>query len=223
MKKTFKFFLLILFFQNYVQGQDTLEFKYRISILPTQFVFRDIPITFEKVFKRHTIGLTIEYKPSTQKSGEINSMSIGMLGGYEDQNFVNRIYNAATIGLNSKYYLFKHDKIFIDAELFYRLWWFDNRLCSFDNVEGYRFNGTRTERQNVIGLKLLSGISCKIKLTSKLKTLIDLYGGFGIRYHYEEFETYNGTVGDIYYSYKKDIFNYWWPSLQLGVKIGVEW
>ena len=160
------------------------------------------------------------YRPSTQKEGEIRGIT-GLGGSYSSQNFWNHLYEAVTIGLNSKYFLSEKRTFFLEANIFFRHWWFDNKYGKFDNVEGYRFDGLRTERQNVYGLKLYIGHSFSIKSEQKVKPIFDLYSGIGVRYKEYEFETYNGTVLDVYHNYKKDIGNYWTPTLHLGVKIGL--
>jgi hypothetical protein len=147
---------------------------------------------------------------------------MGLFGDYLDQNFWNPLYNAITIGLNSKYYLTPKKHLFYEAHLFYRHWWFNNKDCEYDNVEGYQFDGIRTERQNVLGLKALFGSSFKINLNSKVKPIFDLYCGIGVRYKNYRFKTYNGTVGDTYVNYWKDKGSIWKPSIHLGLKIGVE-
>jgi len=227
--------LLILIFITLIQkfsfAQDTTQIGLKIMILPTQFLFLDFPLTIEKVFKRETLGLTVSYRPSPQSSGEIRG-GHGLFGYYLDQSFRNSMYNCFTVGLNSKYFLSKRKKLFLDANLFYRYWWFDNKNCHYDNVEGYRFNATRTENQNEYGFKLLFGNSFQIKTKSKVKPIIDLYCGLGLRYITYVFETFNGTINETYYSYKKETGNNWSAaqdritlgspiSVQGGVKIGI--
>jgi len=207
--------------QGFSFGQDSTRVKFKIMTQPTQFLSNDFPLIFEKVFKRSALGLTIAYRPSTQNSGKIKSYGYGLAGIYWYQNFTNDLYNAVTVGVNSKYFIVKKYNLFIEAHLFYRYWWFNNKYAEFDNMEGYRFKATRTERQNVYGLKILFGNSFQFKTKSKIKPIIDLYCGFGVRYKTWKFETFNGTIRDDYYTYKKETGNYWMPTLQGGLKIGI--
>jgi hypothetical protein len=87
-------------------------------------------------------------------------------------------------------------------------------------VEGYRFKGTRTEEQNVYGLKILFGNTFQFLTRFKIKPFIDLYYGIGLRYKTYKFETYKGTVYDEYYDYKKDIGGFLQPTLHFGLNAG---
>lgn len=223
------FFTLIFLISNYGLSfsQDTSQIKFKITTCPTKFLFIDFPITFEKVFTRKTLGLTISYRPSTEKNGKVNG-GAGLAGYYSDQNFWNHLYNALTLEINSKYFFTPSEKLYLEGIIFYRYWWFNKKYAEYDNVERIVevFNGTRTERQNVFGIKLLFGKSFLFKTKFKLKPVMDLYCGLGIRYKTYVFETFNGTVGYVYYNYYVERFdNFTWgdgitPSIQLGIKIG---
>jgi hypothetical protein len=206
---------------QYLCAQETKGITYRIMTVPTQYVFNEYNLAVERVFKRNTLGLEFGFRPSTQRSGEAQSGGRGMwFGDYSNQNFVNKLYNGVTFGVNSKYYLSSQNKRYIEAVVFYRYWWFNDKNCYYNNVEGYRFNGTRTESQNIFGIKLLFGRSFQLRTSFKLKPIMDLYCGVGVRYKSCVFETDNGTVGDMYYSYKQDLLQYWIPSIQGGIKLG---
>lgn len=213
-------FIAFTFFNQKVCAQkDTIE-SLRISTIPVQYFFLDFPFIIEKSYKRHTLGVLISYRPSTKSSGEIPGIT-GLGGEYIYQNYWNPLYNGVTAGFVSKYYLSEKRKSFLEADLFYRFWWFNNKDAIFDNVEGYRFEGTRTERQYIAGLKLLFGSSKKLPSKSRYQPFLDTYFGLGVRYKYYQFETYDGFVWDQYYDYKKDQGNLWLPSLHFGVRIGL--
>jgi hypothetical protein len=199
-------FIVVL--QSHSFCQDTTHVKYRITITPTQFIFLDFPVTIEKVFNRQTIGLTISYRPAPRNSGEIKG-GTGGFGYYLDQGFRNQMYNAVTIGLLSKYYLSNFRKLYLEANPFYRYWWFDNKQCSYDNVEGYNFDATRSETINEYGFKLFFGKSVMFRSKGKIKPVLDAFIGAGIRYKEYVYETYNGTVNGVYYTYKKETGNNW--------------
>ncbi|MEO6903409.1 MAG: hypothetical protein ABI315_09655 [Bacteroidia bacterium] len=220
MKKAIILSIIYFLSCNFSFGQDSTEVKFRITTTPIQLFFYDFPLNFEKSFKKYTVGVIASYRLSTRNSGRVSG-GAGLLGGYRTQNFWNPLYNAFTIGLNSKYYFVKEKHDFIESILFYRYWWFNNKDCEYDNVEGYNFQGTRTERQDIFGLKLLYGHSFTIKIKSNVKPIIDLYVGLGLRYITYKFETVNGKVKDIYYDYKQDIGNSWAPTFHFGLKLGL--
>jgi len=219
-----KIFLSILFMCIilFAHAQDTtLQATFRIMTIPSQFVVLDFPIVVEKIFKRHSVGLLMSYRPSTQDSGEIKGGGAGIGGDYIYQNFQNKMNNAVTVGLNTKYYMPQWYNLFFEADVFYRYWWFENKDCYYENVEGYRFNGIRTEHQNVYGLKTLIGRSFELKSNAKVKFLLDIYGGIGIRYRDYVYETVDGMVNEQYYPYLKETGSDVTPSLQFGIKVGV--
>jgi hypothetical protein len=219
MRKRFLTLILWALVQIMSFGQDSTGVKYRITVTPTQFVLLDFPLTIERVFKRHTIGLTIAYRPSIKNSGKIGGGN-GNGGVYKDRNFLNPFYNAITIGFNSKYYFNTKKNLFLDANVFYRYWWFDKKDIEYDG-EKDDFKGIRSERQQVVGFKLLFGRSFQLKTKSKVKPIVDLYCGAGMRYKTYVFETFDGTINDTYYTYYKEEMRGWLPSIQAGVKLGV--
>lgn len=203
-------------------GQDTSATEIiRISITPSQYLFHDYPVTIERIFNRFAVGLTFSYKTDTQESGEVKLPFYGMFYSYPNQNLWNNLYEAINTGVNLKYFFSEQNTWYTEADLYYQYWWFDNKYAEYDDVEGYRFKGTRTETQNVYGLKLLIGNSFRIQCNGRINPLIDIYCGLGIKNKFYTFETYNGTVYETYYDYKKDMGNYWTPSLHFGVKIGM--
>ena len=214
------FVILLLTFSASLSGQES-DNGIRIVTTPFQFIFLDFPISIEKQFKRHAVGLTFSYRPDTKDEQEIDS-KLGW--SYTHENFLNHLYQAATFGINYKYYYTKSSNFYLDTRLFYRHWWFDNKHASYQNVETARFDGLRTERQNVFGLKLLIGKTFPIETNTRVYPVIDVYAGLGMRYKYTEFITQNGTVNDTYYEYLHEKDNYWpsiLPSVHLGVRIGI--
>lgn len=201
-------------------GQDTLKRNYRVLITPSQFVFNDYSIVVEKFFGRRSLGLTIGYKPSTKAGGEILGVGHGLFGVYEDQNMWNGLYNAATISLNSKYYFGKKSRFFGDVCLFYRNWWFENKYARYDNDEGYRFDGLRSEKQDVYGVKLLVGYSTFMIKRNINSMVIDFYVGIGLRNKSVWFKTLEGLVYETYHENFNEKRNSFSIGPQAGFKIG---
>jgi hypothetical protein len=61
----------------------------------------------------------------------------------------------------------------------------------------------------------------KAKREKKYKPYLDAYIGTGIRYQEETFETFNGYIGETFFTYNKDRFYHILPSPQFGVKLGL--
>ena len=227
MRALFFTFIITLCFVYPTFGQDSNSVNYSISTNISQYLFLDFPVTFEKYYNRHTIGLTLSYRPSTINSAVISGGYGAVLGtGYTNQNYHNYLYNAMTIGLNSKYYLTTHtNKFYIDVNVFYRYWWFDNKHATYEkNVENfseYHFDGIRSEKQNILGLKLLMGQTRVFREGHKIRPIINLYAGLGLRYKMYSFETFNGYVNDDYYAYKKDAWSEWTPTIEFGLNVGL--
>lgn len=221
MKKLF-FLTIFVSIISFSHAQDTtLHATFRVMTIPSQFAVLDFPVVFEKIVKRHSIGLLLSYRPSTQNTGEIRGSASGMYGAYIYETFQNELNNGVTIGVNTKYYMPQLYNLFFQCDLFYRYWWFENKDCYYNNVEGYRFDGIRTESQNVYGLKLLIGRSFELKSNAKVKFLLDIYGGLSMRYRTYVYETVDGKVNDQYYPYFRETGSNFTPSLQLGIKVGI--
>jgi hypothetical protein len=215
-----RFFLMltigILFFLH-GRSQRVIEF----GIKPTEFALLNFEVNAAVGNKKARYGIFFSYRPSTQDSGLVKGAGTGAAGGYAQPHF-NKLYNSYTVGLYQKTYLNNDMDLFLETDIFYRNWRFKNKQARFDNVEGYRFNGMRTENEDVYGLKVLIGKTYMLtRRESRLGLYFDLYGGLGIRHQQQTFETYDGYVNDIYYDYKKERFLYTQPSVQGGVKLGL--
>jgi len=206
-------FLSIILVQINSIGQDTTLIKYRITTSPLQYIFNNYSLAFEKTYKRHTYGLELGYRfnRSHKINNELHNYSYDL--NYNLQNFFNYLYNAYSVSLNSKYY-FKNNR-FIELNIFYRYWWFTNKYCEFYD-EHYNFTkGVKTEKQNVYGIKFLYGKSFNIKSSGKIKPIIDLYCGIGLRYKNCEYKIVSSQIENI------DFENIYLPSFHLGIKMGI--
>ena len=200
-----------------VRSQRIFEF----GIKPTELLFLNIEGYAGIGNAKNRYGVLFSWRPSTQDSGLIKSAGSGAAGGY-GQNHFNKLYHSYTAGLFWKKYINPKATFFIEADIFYRNWSFQNKKAEFRNAEGYRFNGLRTENVDVYCLKLLAGKTFFLtNKKGKLSPYLDIYIGVAIRYKDETYETFNGWVYDIFYNYKKDEFNKTIPTPQLGVKIGL--
>jgi|GEM_PF-4033935 len=196
--------------------------KYKLMIRPLELLVTNISITAERHYEKRSLGLTVAFKPATREQGEITGAS-GLFGSYRSGNMLNEAYNALTAGVNSKTYLHPQKKknIYIDGQLLFRHWWFDNKDVSYRNVEGYRFAGTRTERVNVYNARILFGCSVVGRGTRKTKMVADFYGGLDMRYKSWQYITHDGTVMDLYHSYLKETGSYWVLTPYVGMMLGI--
>jgi hypothetical protein len=228
MKKITVLLILFCFSQKLIFAQDTCKATYRITTPALLDLAMYFSLTGEKVFVKKTIGITAGYKPSTQSSGEA-SFNTGPWAPYQRNNFANKLYSSLTIDIFSKFYFGKKNKSFLMPDVYYRLWWFDSKECSFSGTGGriknnydYSYDGTRTEQQQLIGLKVLYGRTYKINKHGSLRPIIEPYAGMGLFVKSYAFQTYNGTVNNIYYDYHKETGIGLYPSFHLGINLGVE-
>lgn len=193
-----------------------------VSIKPIQFAFLNFETHIGIGTAKTRYGLIVSFRPSTQDSGLVKSQGAGMAGGYSHR-YANWLYTSYTIGLYNKLYFNKALTAFLESDIFYRNWHFDKKPAEFHDVEQYHFKGIRTENVDVYGIKLLAGrtLFFKANKEKRFKPVVDIYGGIGIRYQEETYETFNGYVSDIFYTYKKDKFYYVWPTPQVELKIGL--
>ncbi len=212
-------------------AQDSVKLRYIITTQPTQYLFRDFGITIEKVLRRRTVGLLLSYRPATQNGGGTTG-GHGGAGYYIDNNMFNRNYNAFTVGYTGKYFPKAGRNFFMEAAFFYRHWWFFNKQCNYDQGEGgYGFDALRTKWQNVYGLKLSLGETIYLRTKGRLKPIIEVFMGVGLRYKTYVFESWQGTVDGQYYDYLKERGNSWEGrydktalipfSIQGGVRLGI--
>lgn len=195
---------------------------FEAGIKPTECAFLNFETHIGIGTATTRYGLLLSYRPSTQESGAAIPQFWNGAGGDYDRRFANKLYTSYTLGLYGKRYFGTSD-LFLQADAFYRNWHFDKKHAEYDNVERAlsSYNGTRTENVNVYCMKLLFGRTFYAKVTNSSRLYMDLYAGVGARYQQETYETFDGTVGSTYYSYKKDEHHYFWPTPQCGIMIGI--
>lgn len=211
------FIVTIFFYITILSGQSQNIIE--IGIKPSEFLLQNFETNFAIGNKNLRLGFYLSYRPSTQESGEVKAIGTGIAGTY-GQSFNNKFYTSYTLGIYQKTYIKKG--FFLEADLFYRNWSFKNKYVEFYNIEGYEFQGIRTENIDVFGLKLLIGKTLILsKKEKKVKPYIDVYIGGGIRRKTSTYKTFNGYINEVYYEYKKEHFTDWFPTPQVGVKLGL--
>jgi hypothetical protein len=188
---------------------------YRLTCIPTQLVFLELPIALERQFGRHTIGLTVAYRPDLVQSGAIQGRGL-----YHLQNYWNFTYRTATGGLIHKYYLRDRFGLHLETQFLMRVWWFDEKQVSYDGGDE-NFHGLRSELQEVAILKLLIGKSIIWHRKDAPSHVLEFFAGPSIRFKRLDFTTHEGWVGDEYRDEFRQQEELWLPGLQVGVRFGI--
>ncbi len=229
MKKIILLIILFSLYLPFIFAQDPpSKATYRI----TTPVFQDMQfyytLTFEKVLKKKTIGASLGVKPSTQQSGEA-SFKTGPFAPYQTSNFGNKLYSSVTIDVFMKFYFGEKQQSYLMPDVYYRLWWFDSKDCSFSGTGGtrehhydYSYDGIRSEQQQQFGLKILYGRTYKLNKDGKIRPILEPNAGVGLFVRSYKFQTYQGTVNNVYYDYHQEVDIGLYPSLHLNLNIGVE-
>lgn len=213
---------IICFFHKYNGfAQNRSAVRYAISTQPFQFLVRDVPVTIERVFKRHTLGLTLGYRFSSSRYENPTSQVAYYTEGYPASGFTAPRFRAITSGLSGKYFLDKVAAIYLEGQLFYRLWWYDTREYGQNKPDvEYRASA----RNHIAGAKLLIGRSF-VGSGEKVKMISNVYIGLGYR---ARFLHEYGLVRNVdYYSYTRGPYQpfdrpekHFTASFHLGVNFG---
>lgn len=171
------------------QGQspllpDHLASGYRISFKPLQAIFLDFPVVVERQFGRHGAVIELSYRMATSDSAEITPRFSGIGDSYFWHSYFNPLNQAVTISVGYKYYFLKRfrHKFFINPNLFYRLWWVDDKWAKYDAWFDHQdFEGHLTERKHVFGVKFLAGKTFLFLEGKKVMPLLEFYVGVGVR------------------------------------------
>jgi len=195
----------------------------RITTKPLQYIFLDFPVTVEKQYKRHSWSLDLAFRASTSDSAEVPSRLQGMFDSYTIHNYINPLYQAITIGTGYKFFFTKRRKHnwFVGMDMFYRYWWFNNKYSKYESYwERGSFEGKRSEEKHVYGLKILFGKTFIFNVNTRVKPVLEIYGGLGFRGVSYEYQTEQGTVaGDIVIDHITSGSGFL-PSFQGGFKVG---
>ncbi len=102
---------------------------------------------------------------------------------------------------------------------FYRYSYYRNATIRFDDYEVGEHNVTQTEYHYIPGMKILSGCRIMLPRESKLKVLLDLYGGVGLRWKRQQEIVHSQTSQTDQITHHYNVL----PSLHFGLKAGVAW
>jgi len=185
-----------------------------------QLSFLNINVGVDRRLNKHSFGVFAAYRPSLKQSGTVQATT-GFGGDYFSQNSWNWLYESTTIGVRYKIRPWPKRGIFWELDAFYRYWWFDRKQTYFDN-RGY-FDGLRSERQQVQGLKLLLGSRLFVNKQPQGRNRLIMEGfvGPGCRWKTIQFLTHEGMVGDTYRTEYMQHYNSFIPALEFGIRVGL--
>lgn len=202
---------ILMLYGTALSAQEMNYGSWSLHVTPTQFVFKEIPVTVEKfIGSRNTIGLHFAYKFGKNISRD--SMRYRSINHF----YFMGEYNARTIALSTKWY-FDHYKIkYFDLVLFNRYWWYDK--VSYVN------NGiplTTQDKMNVWGMKLIMGTTVYSMHKSRFVPYANLYAGIGIRFKAIQSEIFDSNPTGVFINYSSDYQEGLLPSIQAGVNVGL--
>ena len=222
----FSFLLLMFTFcpkTNNAQKNQTG--KYAITTQPLQFLCRDVPITFERIYPKHTLGFSLGYRFDS-RSYENPVGIIRYIAGSE-REFTSPRFKGITLGVNSKIFLDKQRIFYLDGHLFYRYWWFDNREyeSGFSNG-GASYRYITSAQTNVFGAKLLFGMKESFLKRRIKRPFCYYYIGLGYRFKSgteagQRGITNYGTSTSDYGAYANNSGKRT-PTIHLGFNFGIE-
>lgn len=188
-----------------------------------QLSFLNINVGVDWRLNKHSFGVSAAYRPSLKRSGSVQAVIMGLGGDYFSQNSWNWLYESATIGVRYKIRPWPTRGIFWELDAFYRYWWFDQKRSYFDNVESYNFDGLRSERQQVQGIKLLLGSRLFVNKQPQRRNRLILEGFVGpsCRWKTIQFTTHEGMVSDSYRTDYTQLYNFFIPAVEFGIRVGL--
>ena len=197
-----------------------------LYILPTQLIFPEVLLTYEQFIRpRVSISYSLGYKLPVGKGDKLQTVGSGMFADYEYGYIFNEYSGGIYVSLAPSFYD-KWRKFYFQPELFYRSYRMNDKRLSYNNIEGGSYNSLRSEKIDVIGLKLLMGFNNMIALTDRTAINIKAFGGLGIRvksYSYQNIDNQVIQPDDqvVIVPFEEESGNLVVLSFQLGVKIGV--
>lgn len=200
---------------------DTLP-KWKVTTEVPQLFLVNPTVVIERVLRYGSHGLFVSYRPSLRSGGGLSGPT-GLFGDYLIQNAWNWLYQSVAVGTTQSITYGRSRRPFLRIEVLYRHWWFDRKWMSYENGKGGRFEGLRSERQDVFALKALAGYSWRPALRNGKRLIVEAYGGPGVRWKNTHFITHTGTVYEEPRTDYTETDRFVTPSVHLGLRMGVAW
>ncbi len=134
------------------------------------------------------------FRPSLSRSGEVKP-GTRFGGDYEELHWRNWLLKAYTIGPCIRLYSKSGGGSYMELDGFYRHWRFDRKQVRYNNAEDISFDGLRSERTDVLAVRLLWGGSSepKFKGNARSAMVIEGFGGVGYRWKTLRAVMHSGT------------------------------
>ena len=208
----------------YGQENQDLKLGNGLYVLPTQLIFPELLLSYERFVKDGlSVTFSLGYKLPVGKGDTLRPFGHGLMAIYEYQYMLNEFSNGLYLGVAPSFYSKTNKTLFFSPEIFYRHYWFEDKKLFFDNEQGMRYNAIRTERNHVLGLKLLVGGNSKIVVSPKKAIGFKLYAGLSTRYKFYKYTNVDNVLEDghlIPFEVKQGTA-FWPAALHLGLKIGL--
>ena len=220
----FGFVLSLLRLNAQFEQEEMDSFHGSVLMNPLHLIYPELQISYElDVLERVSLFSRIGGKVAHGTDGSFESFGGGLWGVYEHQYLMNKYLNGLYVSTGPTFYFKGQRKYFVGCQLLYRFYWMNAVRLSFDDVETYRFNSVRTERNNVLGLKLLFGDIHGYKLTDKFSFNVRRYIGFTGRIKWYRYKNEDALLLDGSYSNYNKSGTYYWPiSPFFGIDIGIK-
>lgn len=197
-------FLFLLF--GFSQDQepkgkrDTVFYKNRITTYPMHLINREIRLGYERqLSKRHAVRLVVGYQYPTSKNS-YESKSGFIFTQVNDSKVSSGIY----LGVGYNYIFSPSTRFYVSAEAFYSYHFYDDKYynhCTSSSSDTY--TSLQSMERNTIGMTFMIGKKFRLVSGNKLGLEIDLQGGFGLGYRYEETTVYERLNYSCTYDYNK--------------------
>lgn len=224
--RLFLFFIILSTFFCFKinNAQHNQSGKYSVSFQPLQLFCRDVPITFERIYPKHTLGFSLGYRFDA-KLIENPIQQISYYAG-SDFEFTSPRFKGITLGVNTKSFLDKERIFYLEGQLFYRYWWFNDRMYRNGNGGSDNYVYLASGNRNVAGFKLLLGMRQSLMQRGTRRPFFYYFLGLGYRIKTEKesgltwYSNYlNSIPNPIPYT---KIDNSHLPSIHLGINFGIE-
>lgn len=223
MKQILTTILIFISFKTFSQADTTPSHKI-LSLNLTQFIFREMRLTYERPISNEiNLAYTLGFRLQQKNALDIDAGASNYMGFTPT---INKHYHGIYTSVMPKLKILRSDKAFMCLELYNNFQWFNNRHAIYSNFEktNTSFDAIRTERVNTTGLKFIleTIIGGEEKLFGS-RLWLSLFGGVGGFFRYYQFKSSNGTLGEKpIVGVVKERGHLFYPSFHVGIKLNCQ-